>query len=127
MYRLNLGPDGRILSVTDEKYGKKTQPTVKSFPSGDVRDYRYVNGEFIYEPPEEDTLEDETPSEGNTPLEDVSDTSIEAELRLLREQVAVLTEQMAAVTTKLARVLSVRERADAAHDETTKEADNDRI
>lgn len=49
-YALNLAEDGRILSVTFEKYAPADAVIVETLPDGDVSEYRYVNGEFIYDP-----------------------------------------------------------------------------
>lgn len=49
-YALNLAEDGRILSVTFEKYAPEDAVKVEEFPDGNVADYRYVDGEFIYDP-----------------------------------------------------------------------------
>lgn len=50
LYALNLAEDGRVLSVTLDKYGAEGQPRVTEFPEDDVSQYRYVDGEFIYDP-----------------------------------------------------------------------------
>lgn len=50
MYALNLADDGRILSITLDKYGASFNPRVESFPEGNTYEYRYVDGEFIYDP-----------------------------------------------------------------------------
>lgn len=53
-YALNLDHDGRILSVCDAKYMPDAETVVDSFPSGNILDYKYENGEFVYSPlPEE--------------------------------------------------------------------------
>ena len=49
-YALNIGEDNRILSVTYEKYASPNMPIVDTIPSGDVTDYRYVGGEYVYDP-----------------------------------------------------------------------------
>lgn len=61
-YALNLAEDGRILSVTFEKYATDNMPVVEELPDGDVADYRYVNEEFIYDPLPKPVVE-ETPSQ----------------------------------------------------------------
>lgn len=48
-YALNLAENGRILSVTYEKYAPYGV-IVDELPEGNVADYRYVNGEFVYDP-----------------------------------------------------------------------------
>lgn len=50
LYALNLAEDGRVLSITLDEYGAEGQPRVTEFPDDDVSDYRYVDGEFIYDP-----------------------------------------------------------------------------
>ena len=50
MYALNLDENGRILSVTFDKYAPPSQPRVNELPDGDVHDYLYVNGEYVYDP-----------------------------------------------------------------------------
>lgn len=49
-YSLNLGENGRIMSVCVCLEGQKYENVVESFPDGDVSDYRYKNGEFIHDP-----------------------------------------------------------------------------
>ena len=49
-YALNLSNDGRILSVTFEQYACVNSVIVEELPESAASDYRYVNGEFIYDP-----------------------------------------------------------------------------
>lgn len=49
-YALNLKEDGRIHSVTSEKYATKNMPLVDTLPDGDVSEYVYRNGEYIHDP-----------------------------------------------------------------------------
>lgn len=49
-YSLNLGENGRILSVCSCLEGQKYENIVDSFPDGDVADYKYINNEYIYDP-----------------------------------------------------------------------------
>nr|DAJ68278.1 MAG TPA: hypothetical protein [Caudoviricetes sp.] len=49
-YALNLGENGRILSVCNCLEGQNYENIVDSFPDGDVTEYRYENGEFIHDP-----------------------------------------------------------------------------
>ena len=74
-YKLNVAEDGRILSATFERFGTEDMPTVDELPKGELTDYRYLVGEYVYDPvgndPEEDpepTL-DERVSELETALE----------------------------------------------------------
>lgn len=63
-YALNLDADGRILSATYEAYATAGMLVVSTLPDGDITDYKYINGEFIYEPlpepiqPQEPTIDD---------------------------------------------------------------------
>ena len=50
MYALNLSSDGRVLSATYPKYAPENAVIVDKLPDGDIYDYRYIDGEFIYEP-----------------------------------------------------------------------------
>lgn len=49
-YALNLADDGRILSVTYEQYAAPGQPIVDALPDGDINDWLFVNGEYVYDP-----------------------------------------------------------------------------
>ena len=49
-YALNLAEDGRILSATYEKYAPANAVLVDELPDGNTYDYRYVDGEYVYEP-----------------------------------------------------------------------------
>lgn len=61
MYALNIADDGRILSVTFPEYAPAYAVLVDSLPEGDVSDYRYVDGEYIYDPlPEPEKPEEPT-------------------------------------------------------------------
>lgn len=61
MYALNLSETGRVLSATFEKYAPADAARVDSLPDGNISDYIYQNGEFIYNPlPKE---EDDRPSQ----------------------------------------------------------------
>ena len=48
-YALNLAEDGRVLSVTYQQYAPKDAVLVTEFPKP-VTDYRYVEGQFVYDP-----------------------------------------------------------------------------
>ena len=49
-YALNLNEEGRILSATFVKYAQPKAIKVDELPEGNISDYRYVEGEFIYDP-----------------------------------------------------------------------------
>lgn len=62
-YALNLDADGRILSATYESYAVPGMPIVDTLPDGDVSDYRFVDGEYIYDPlPQPEPPQPEPPS-----------------------------------------------------------------
>ena len=63
MYALNLSDDNRILSATFEKYAAKGQPCVEELPEGDISDYFYINGEYVYDPLPEPVPVDEPTTE----------------------------------------------------------------
>lgn len=50
MYALNLDDKNRILSITFDKYAPIHQPRVEKLPEGNVCDYLFVDGEYIYNP-----------------------------------------------------------------------------
>lgn len=50
MYALNLNNENRILSVTFDQYAPASQPRVDTLPDGNVSDYLYVDGEYVYDP-----------------------------------------------------------------------------
>lgn len=64
MYSLNLDTDGRVLAVCECLDGVEYDIVVEAFPDGNVRDYKYINGEYIHDPepkPEkEPTVEEDT-------------------------------------------------------------------
>lgn len=49
-YALSLEEDGRILSVTYEKYASEGMPIVDERPEGNVTDYLFLNDQYIYDP-----------------------------------------------------------------------------
>lgn len=82
-YALNLADDGRILSVTYEQYAAPGQPIVDTLPEGNVNDYLYVNGEFVYDP---------------LP---VPDTALTAETNILKGKYFMVGEEMYFSTTNI--------------------------
>ena len=57
-YALNLSEDGRVLSVTYAEYASTEAIKIEKLPEGNVADYRYVNGEYVYDPlPIEEVLD----------------------------------------------------------------------
>ena len=50
MYALNLSEDGRVLSATFAQYVYGESVLTEELPQGDITDYRYVDGTFLYDP-----------------------------------------------------------------------------
>ena len=50
MYSLNLDTDGRILSACVCLEGFEYDNIVETLPDGDISNYKYINGEYVYEP-----------------------------------------------------------------------------
>lgn len=76
-YALSLDENGRILSITEERYAWEGMPIVDSFPEGNTYEYRYNNGEYIYDPlPEEELIYEPTEEE------DIAALIIDHEYRL---------------------------------------------
>lgn len=84
-YSLNLGENGRILSVCVCLDGQTYENQVESFPEGDITEYRYENGEFIHDPlPQEETEEEEPTVE-----DDILEMMIDHETRILELELGV--------------------------------------
>lgn len=49
-YALTLAADGRILSVTYPQYAPIGTALVGELPDGNVSEYRYIDGDFVYDP-----------------------------------------------------------------------------
>lgn len=49
-YALNLAEDGRILSVTYEEYAPADAVLVDELPEGNLYEYCYMEGEYVYNP-----------------------------------------------------------------------------
>ena len=49
-FALNLAEDGRILSATYDEFAPEEQPRVEELPEGDIFNYLYVDGAYIYDP-----------------------------------------------------------------------------
>ena len=63
-YALNLADDKRILSATYEEYATDGMPIVEALPEGNIADYLYIDGAYIYEPlPEPEPVEPEPTAE----------------------------------------------------------------
>lgn len=58
-YALKLAEDGRILFATYPKYASQDAVLVDELPEGDLHDYCYVDGEFIYDPIPVEEVEEE--------------------------------------------------------------------
>ena len=59
-YALNIADDGRVLSATFEKFAPADSVLVDELPEGNLSDYRWQDGVFIYDPlPEPDPVPEE--------------------------------------------------------------------
>lgn len=60
MYALNLDTDGRILSACVCLEGFEYDNKVETLPDGDITDYKYIDGVYVYEPlPEPEPIVEE--------------------------------------------------------------------
>ena len=50
MYSLNLNTDNRILSACVCLDGFEYTNIVDTLPDGDISDYKYIDGEYVYDP-----------------------------------------------------------------------------
>ena len=61
MYSLNLDTDNRILSACICLEGFEYTNIVDILPDGDISDYKYIDGEYVYDPlPEPEPVEPTT-------------------------------------------------------------------
>lgn len=63
MYALNLSEDNRILSVCVYLEGFEYENIVDEFPDGDITDYKYINGKYVYDPLTKPEEPEEQPSQ----------------------------------------------------------------
>lgn len=49
-YALTIAEDSRILSATFEKFAPVGAVLVDNLPEGNIADYRYYDGTFLYDP-----------------------------------------------------------------------------
>lgn len=57
-YALNLGEGGRVLSATFQGFAVQEMPVADTLPDGDISDYIFADGGFVYDPlpkPESET------------------------------------------------------------------------
>lgn len=58
-----VGDDGRMSCPTFEEYAPPGAILVDKLPPGDYNDFRYIDGQYIYDPlPEPEQPESETPN-----------------------------------------------------------------
>lgn len=62
-YALKLAEDGRVLSATFEKYAPADSVLVDELPEGNLSDYRWQDGDFVYDPPPETEPVTEEPTQ----------------------------------------------------------------
>lgn len=64
MYALNLDTDNRILSAWVCLEGFEYDNKVETLPDGDVTDYKYIDGVYVYDPlPKPEPVEPEPSTE----------------------------------------------------------------
>ena len=62
MYSLNLSEDNRILSACVCLEGFEYMNAVDALPDGSISDYRYADGEYVYDPLPEPEPQSEKPT-----------------------------------------------------------------
>ena len=62
-YALTLTEDNRILSATYENYASDDAVLVEEFPEGDISNYLYVDGQYIYDPLPEPEQQEPAPTQ----------------------------------------------------------------
>ena len=50
MYAITLNEENRILRATYEKFAAEDDILVETFPEDDISDYKYIDGEYVYDP-----------------------------------------------------------------------------
>ena len=64
MYALNIDKEaGRVLSATLPKYAPEDAVTVETLPEGDISDYLYIDGKYVYDPLPEPEIDDDAPTQ----------------------------------------------------------------
>ena len=71
MYSLNLNADNRILSACICLEGFEYKNVVDTLPDGSISDYKYIGGEYVYDPLPEPEPQTEEPT-----IDDVLDALI---------------------------------------------------
>ena len=74
-YALNLAEDGRILSATYKQFAPADAVIVDALPDGDISDYLYVNGKYVYDPLPEQEQPELTPSVDDSTVWDELDAA----------------------------------------------------
>ena len=64
-YALNLAEDNRILSATYEKYAPENAVLVDELPEGNIADYLYQGGAYVYDPLPEPVEPEREPTTGD--------------------------------------------------------------
>ena len=63
MYSLNIDTDNRILSACVCLDGFEYENIVDELPNGDIIDYKYINGKYVYDPLPKPEEPEEQPSQ----------------------------------------------------------------
>ena len=84
MYALNLAENGRILSATFEQYAAEGQPIVGTLPDGDIADYIYESGGYVYSPlPEPEVHEPKASIESRVETLETDSTEMKEALEMI--------------------------------------------
>ena len=78
MYSLNLSEDNRILSACICLEGFEYTNIVDVLPEGDISDYKYIDGEYVYDPLPEPEPQPVEPTAEPQPVEPTADEIIDA-------------------------------------------------
>lgn len=78
MYALNLSESGRVLSATFRKYAPSGAVFVSELPEGNISDYLYIDGAFIFNPiPTQEVEEMPSADQRITELEEALNSLLE--------------------------------------------------
>ena len=92
-YALAIAEDNRIIYATFDKYAGNNTVLVDSLPDGDISDYLYIDGAFVYDP-----LPEPDPTQEPSQLDRVeaqavytammTDPLLESEVQSMKEKIA---------------------------------------
>lgn len=62
-YVLNIKEDGQILSATYKEYATENMILVDELPEGNIADYKYIDGEYVYSPLAKPEIKENQPTQ----------------------------------------------------------------